>query len=498
MNAFTLILYCYASFSVSQGNLFDQFKDTWRDIKKFGFEMIYTDPASRSLYEYLDLDVEPCDNFYKFSCGNWIRTMEKKRGKSKRFNYDIKRTIFDNFIKGNIFFVFIYLLSESMEGKYNNESNAVKKIYNLRKKCMELSGKEKENCVVKIESFGAYAFISLLMKMSKIDSENHGEYILIESMIKRIREEFKLLIDERENIFDKESRENLLQKLNEMELIKRIEANDVYSTLFMEICYKSIGILESDSIEKILKDLDSLSKMNHTQKSCKHKIFQASEYIKDYAYESVKYISIKNKLLISSIALEEPWFNRYFPHALNYGNIGSVIANAILNAFDNNHYKNIFERDEKEKLILTSESIKNFEKKSDCFVKQYGDQKERITGRNVNGSLTLAENIADNGGLKIAHRAYMKFLQSIGGEEAKVPGFEDFTSEQLFFISFGRTFCEHKSKNFLEDQIDKDVHAPGEIRSLIALSNYAPFSRAFKCKLNSTMNPEHKCEVWKN
>uniref|UniRef100_A0A0K0F3F2 Phosphate-regulating neutral endopeptidase (inferred by orthology to a human protein) n=1 Tax=Strongyloides venezuelensis TaxID=75913 RepID=A0A0K0F3F2_STRVS len=486
MNAFIVILFCYVSFSVSQRNLFDRFKNTRRNIKKFGFEMLYKDPASRSLYEYLDLDVKPCDNFYKFTCGNWIRSMEKNRGNSKRFNYDIKRTIFDNFIK------------ESMEGKYNNESNAIKNIYNLRKKCMKLSGIAKENCVVKIESFGSYAFISLLMKMSKIDSENHGEYILIEDMLKRIREEFKLLIDEKENIFDKESRENLLQKLSEIKFIKRIEINDVYSTLLMEICYKDIGISKKDGIEEVLKNIESLSKRNHPPNSCKHKIFQASKYIKDYAYESVKYNSIKNILKISFIALEEPWFNRYFPHSLNYGNIGSIIANEILNAFDNNHYKYIYGQDEKEKLLLTPGSINNFEKKSDCFVKQYGDQKERITGRNVNGSLTLAENIADNGGLKIAHRAYMKLLQSIGGEEAKVPGFEGFTSEQLFFISFGRTFCEHKSKSFLEDQIDRNVHAPGEIRSLVTLSNYAPFSKAFKCKLNTTMNPEHKCELWKN
>uniref|UniRef100_A0A0K0G135 Phosphate-regulating neutral endopeptidase (inferred by orthology to a human protein) n=1 Tax=Strongyloides venezuelensis TaxID=75913 RepID=A0A0K0G135_STRVS len=485
MNPFIIIFYCYALFSVSQGNLFDRFKDTLTDIERFGFEMLYKDPASRSLYEFLDLDVEPCDNFYKFTCGNWIKTMEKNRENSERFNYDIKRANFDKLIK------------ETMEGKYNNESSAIKKIYNLRKKCMELSEQAKENCIIKIESLGKYAFTSLFIKKSRIDSDTHDDYIIIEDIIKRIKDEFRLLIDERENIFDKDSRDNLLQKLNEIKLKKKFELHDTYSFLLMETCYKNIGISGNEDIEEALKNIESLSKMNYSEGSCGRKIFQPHEYVLNYAHQNVEYHFVLNKLRISPNALEEPWFNRYFPQSLNYGNIGSVIANAILNAFNSNHYKYIYGLDKKGNVILTSESIKNFEKKSDCFVKQYGAQIERITGQNVNGSLTLAENIADNGGLKIAHRAFMKYLQVTGGEEAKVPGFESFTSEQLFFISFGRTFCEHKSKSSLEDQINKDKHAPGEIRTIIALSNYKPFSNAFKCKLNTTMNPEHKCEVWK-
>uniref|UniRef100_A0A0N5CHI0 Peptidase_M13 domain-containing protein n=1 Tax=Strongyloides papillosus TaxID=174720 RepID=A0A0N5CHI0_STREA len=352
MNSFTLIVYCYAFFSVSQGGFSEPFKDNLRDVKKFGYDMLYKYPASRSLYEYLDLYVDPCDNFYKFSCGNWIKTIKKNRGNTKWFHYDSKRKNFDNFIKGNIFFAFIYLLSESMKGKYNNESSAIKNIYNFKNKCMELSGKAKENCVIKIESFGVYAFTSLFIKKRRIDSKKHGDYIMIKDMAKRIREEFRLIINERENIFDKQSRDNLLQKLNEMEFNTKIEFNKIFSMLLMEICYKNTGISENDDIDKVLKDIESLSKMNHTLRSCNHKIFQASKYVHYYTYENVDYQSILNKLTISSNALEEPWFNRHFPHALNYGTMGSVIANAILYAFDIKNYKFIYGRDGKGKLVL--------------------------------------------------------------------------------------------------------------------------------------------------
>uniref|UniRef100_A0A0K0FNG6 Peptidase_M13 domain-containing protein n=1 Tax=Strongyloides venezuelensis TaxID=75913 RepID=A0A0K0FNG6_STRVS len=85
-------------------------------------------------------------------------------------------------------------------------------------------------------------------------------------------------------------------------------------------------------------------------------------------------------------------------------------------------------------------TIKNFEEKSDCFVKQYRFQEENITDKHINSLNTLAKNIVDIGGLKAVHRAYMKYLQSIGNEEFNVSDFEDFISKQLFFFSFSRNF----------------------------------------------------------
>uniref|UniRef100_A0A0N5CFM5 Peptidase_M13 domain-containing protein n=1 Tax=Strongyloides papillosus TaxID=174720 RepID=A0A0N5CFM5_STREA len=394
-------------------------------------------------------------------------------------------------------FVFIYFFLEALKGKYNNESTAIKNIYNLGKKCIQLSEEKQENCESEINNFGKYAFGVLFIKKSRIEREKHGDYIILENMVKRIKGELRLLINEKKDIFDKESRNNLLQKLDEMEFTRKFDYDDISSVLLMETCYKDIGISESDSIEKVLINIESLSEMNHTKGSCGYNIFKHGDYLDDFVSFNAFYHSFNNVFTTSSNALVEPWFNRYFPHALNYGSIGFIIGHEILHAFDNHDYKYIFGLDGEGELILTPESIENFEKKVECFVKQYGDQRESITKKNINGTLTLVENIPDNGGLKIVHRAYMKYLQSIGGEETKVPGFENFTSEQLFFISNGRTFCEHKSKGYLEYQINNDSHTPADIRTNLALSNYKPFSNAFNCKLHSGMNPGNKCEVWK-
>uniref|UniRef100_A0A0N5BZV1 Peptidase_M13 domain-containing protein n=1 Tax=Strongyloides papillosus TaxID=174720 RepID=A0A0N5BZV1_STREA len=465
MNVFISILNFYSLFFLSKGFILNNLLNT-----SINYDAELT---SKSLHEYVDLDVNPCDNFYKFSCGNWIKTRKIDIGYSEKFNNDSTTTVFDNFIK------------EFFAGKLNDESIAIKKIYNIRKKCEQLSVSERNKCEDKILTFAVYAL--------KRNTAN----IILDDMIKRFKEEFELLIDEKKDIFDKESRDNLLKKLFEIEFTRNFDKDDTTSVLLMEKCYEEVGISENDSIEQILKKIKSLSKKNHTEYSCDDKMFNVYGYLTSAIHKNALYHAILNKLSISASALNEHWYSRYFPNALNYGGIGFVIAHEILHAFDNQNYKLVYGADEKGKLIVTPGSIENFEKKLDCFVKQYDIQKESVTNKNVNGLLTLTENIADNGGLKIAHRAYMKYLQSIGGEEPKVNGFENFTSEQLFFISFGRTFCEHKSKFYKEKEMVDD-HTPSEIRINVALSNYKPFTNAFKCELNSKMNPEDKCELWKN
>uniref|UniRef100_A0A0N5B4X9 Peptidase_M13 domain-containing protein n=1 Tax=Strongyloides papillosus TaxID=174720 RepID=A0A0N5B4X9_STREA len=483
MNVFVLIIYYFGFISVSKGSVITGFitKKLPKISTKYDPEL-----TSKSLREYVDFTVDPCDNFYEFACGKWIKDKEEKSKNKTSFHYTNYITNFNNFVK------------EALKGKYNNESTAIKNIYNLGKKCIQLSEEKKENCESEIINFGKYAFGILFMKKSRIESEKRGDYIILEKMIKRIKEEFRLLIDEKKDIFDKESRNNLLQKLDEIEFTRKFDFNDISSVLLMETCYKDIGISENDRIEEVLKNIKSLSKMNHTFGSCGYNIFKYADYLGGFVFFNAFYNRYYNMITTSSNVLVEPWFSRYFSNALNYGSIGFIIGHEILHAFDSESYKYISRLDDKGELILTPKSIESFEKKVECFVKQYGNQKESKTMKNINGTLTLFENIADNGGIKISHRAYMKYLQSIGGEETKVPGFENFTSEQLFFISNGRSFCEHVSKDKLEKHINTDPHTPAEIRTNLALSNYRPFSDAFNCKLHSGMNPGDKCEVWRN
>ncbi|PIO53239.1 hypothetical protein TELCIR_25433, partial [Teladorsagia circumcincta] len=84
-------------------------------------------------------------------------------------------------------------------------------------------------------------------------------------------------------------------------------------------------------------------------------------------------------------------------------------------------------------------------------------------GLNVNGKLTQGENIADNGGVKQAFRAYKKYLEK-HGEEKRIEGLEQYNNEQMFFMGYATTWCGHMTKDALINLILTDPHSPERYR----------------------------------
>lgn len=109
--------------------------------------------------------------------------------------------------------------------------------------------------------------------------------------------------------------------------------------------------------------------------------------------------------------------------------------------------------------------------------------------------MTLGENIADNGGTKLSYYAYHDWLQKHRSEDFLLPGLE-YSNEQLFFIGFAQEYCSHARPKTEYIATLSEIHAPPKFRVIGTLSNFNEFSVAFHCPVNSTMNPEMKCEVW--
>ncbi|CAB4057556.1 MMEL1 [Lepeophtheirus salmonis] len=107
--------------------------------------------------------------------------------------------------------------------------------------------------------------------------------------------------------------------------------------------------------------------------------------------------------------------------------------------------------------------------------------------------MTQGENIADNGGLKQAFRAYNKWVR-INGEEDLLPGL-NLTHKQLFFLNYAQIWCGSMRPEDAKTKIRAAVHSPGPIRVLGPLSNSVDFAEAYSCPKGSRMNPEQKCSV---
>ena len=137
-------------------------------------------------------------------------------------------------------------------------------------------------------------------------------------------------------------------------------------------------------------------------------------------------------------------------------------------------------------------SFERFQEHTSCMVKQYENYTSQ--GKQIDGVKTLAENIADNGGLKLAFKAYKDWLKHHPAEQ-KLPSF-DLTPEQLFFVAFAQVWCSSSTESKAKESLLTDDHSPEIIRVLAAVHNSKDFANAFNCPRNSPMNPSEKCQIW--
>lgn len=111
---------------------------------------------------------------------------------------------------------------------------------------------------------------------------------------------------------------------------------------------------------------------------------------------------------------------------------------------------------------------------------------------------TQGENLADNGGVRMAFKAYRNFVKKYGVQyDPKLPGaLVRFSPDQLFFLSFASIWCENERKESMRNSIKYGSHSPSRFRVIGTVVNSRDFAKAFKCPLGSRMNPRNKCLLW--
>jgi len=201
----------------------------------------------------------------------------------------------------------------------------------------------------------------------------------------------------------------------------------------------------------------------------------------------------RNYIGVHAGILQGVYFSGERPQYLNFGAIGWGIGHEITHGFDDQgrHY-------DKDGNLLDwwqPETSRKYLEKADCFIKQYSNYSiPRLGNLSLNGIMNQGENIADNGGIKTAYRAYDSWV-SVHGPEKLLPGL-NYTQKQLLWISGAHMYCSKIRDKTLEKQILTGVHTPSKFRVQGTFSNTDDFAKDFKCKAGTRMNPNKKCIVW--
>ena len=190
--------------------------------------------------------------------------------------------------------------------------------------------------------------------------------------------------------------------------------------------------------------------------------------------------------------LQPPFYSNTMDDAVNYGAIGVVIGHELTHGFDDQGRK--FDADGNLKDWWTPADAKAFEERATCTADEYSsfisvkDDKGEV---HLNGRLTLGENTADNGGLKLA---YMALTNIIGNTPVKP--IDGYTPQQRFFISYGQIWCQNVTDQEARRLAIIDPHSPGRWRVSGVVQNSAGFQEAFGCKPGQPMVRENACRVW--
>lgn len=200
------------------------------------------------------------------------------------------------------------------------------------------------------------------------------------------------------------------------------------------------------------------------------------------------YSPLENNINFPAGILQPPFFDLKMDDAVNLGGIGAVIGHELTHGFDDSGRK--FDGEGNLRDWWTESDAVEFEKRAQCFIEQYGSY-EAAEGARLNGKLTLGENVADNGGLRIA---YMALRDTLEGKEK--PVIDGYTPEQRLFLGWAQVWCGNATEQEWRLRARTDPHAPGEFRVNGTVSNMPEFQSAFGCVAGQPMVREPACRIW--
>ncbi|KAH8247405.1 hypothetical protein KR038_003741, partial [Drosophila bunnanda] len=349
--------------------------------------------------------------------------------------------------------------------------------------------KQKRDCVDLTKKF----FAKNLDNMFYRRYNNEKSSTEIENMWRQLKATFNesLSSSPQLNWISRPTRDLAMAKLQAMKL----EVNSYADVNFTEE-FAGLNLQSGDYVENVRQ---TLLQSAREMRELLHKPAKPLEAGSQLSYTPAN-ILVENVIKVP-VALLQPfyiWADAY-PNAVMFGTLASLIGHELIHGFDDGGRK--FDAQGNSHDWWDDRSSTNFLDRRQCFTKQYG--KYVYDGIQLKESTLQSENIADNGGVRLAYTAYRNWYDAqstkSGGAQAlaseQLPSMS-YTGKQLFFISFAQIWCNDAHPNIKALQVSTDQHMPGKFRVIGSLSNFNEFSREFNCVEGSPMNPKDKCFLY--
>ncbi len=219
------------------------------------------------------------------------------------------------------------------------------------------------------------------------------------------------------------------------------------------------------------------------------KPYDRSEWFMSPQTTNAYYNPQANQMVFPAGILQPPFFSETAHVPVNLGAMGMIVGHELSHGFDDSGAK--FDGDGNMNNWWAAEDLKKFEEKGECVINQYAAY-EPLKDLHLNGKLTLGENIADMGGVKLAFMAYHDMLSSA---ETQLVA-DGYNEDQQFFLAVGQAWCSKAREEITRALVVTDPHSPARYRVIGAVSNSPEFAQAWGCEKGSAMAPQNSCTVW--
>ena len=274
----------------------------------------------------------------------------------------------------------------------------------------------------------------------------------------------------------------------------KAKAHEKLATFTVKIGYpdkwKDYSALEIDPSKSYWENIVAARRWAHEDHIAKYgKPVDREQWFMPPQMVNAYYNPTTNEICFPAAILQPPFYNPDADDAVNYGAIGVVIGHEMTHGFDDQGRQ--FDKDGNMNNWWTEADAEAFKAKTDILVKQF-DAIEVLPGLHANGSLSLGENIADQGGLRVSYTALQNVLN--GTKPAPKDGF---TAEQRFYISYATIWGQNIRDEEIERLTKQDVHSLGKWRVNATLRNLQTFYDAFGITDGAMyLNEEERVIIW--